>query len=150
VPIGYVIGKVPMKTPVERIDTTKLGGRTKTKSIAISHPDADLGPSSRSAIAAGAASKVTAVSTVQMRIRTGNSFMGSGSTLGASSVPKAGHGRLEGKNPNRLGWMRGAVRIDHASQAVSTSNGETNNGISTPVWYTGTQFIAFRELPGSA
>jgi hypothetical protein len=66
-----------MNMAVEVIDATKQGGRTNTKSIAISHPgakDPGLGPSSRSAIAAGAARRVTAVSSVQMRIRTGNSF----------------------------------------------------------------------------
>jgi hypothetical protein len=141
-PIGYVIGKLAIKTAVDATDRTKLGGRTNTKSIAISHPGAGVGPSSRSAIAAGAASRVTAVSTVQMRMRTGNSFMSNGSTLGASSVPITRRGRQGIKNLNVLEWMRETLHIDHSSQPAPTSLAKADNGVPTPFWYTGTQFIA--------
>ncbi len=101
-PIGYVIGKVPIKVAVETSDRTKQGGRTNTRSIAINQPGAsepDRGPSSRSAIAAGAPSRLTAASNVQMKIRTGNSFLRSGVTLGASPMPIAGHDRSGHKAP---------------------------------------------------
>jgi hypothetical protein len=147
-PIGYVIGKLAIKRPVAAIDAKKQGGRTNAKSIAISHPgarDPGWGPSSRSAIAAGAARRVTAVSTVQMKIRTGNSFLGSGATMGASPVPIAGHAGPGDKNTNALAWMCEAVRIDDLSQPAPTSVGEADDGTPTPIGYTGTQFIAALE-----
>jgi hypothetical protein len=60
-------------------------------------------------------------------------------------VPIAGRNGLCGKNTNALTWMHGVVRIADLSQPAPTSFGEIGGGTSTPIRYTGTQFIAALE-----